>query len=112
MARKQRRSGRGGLAPQHRDRLAAAWRGDACRGLRERKETVIKARDERLKEGVRITSKEVHVIHPSEVGRDRAALKFAGAPSHAPMQRVKGHWNVALAPFIAARKADGRSGSP
>ena len=78
-----------------------------ARELKELKQQVIKARVERLKQGdrVRITPKEVHVILPSEVGRDRAALKIQGAPAYAPMQLVKGHWKVDPAPFIAARKA-------
>ena len=84
-------------------------RGEAtpARGIKELKQQIVKARVDRLKEGdrVRITGKEVHVILPAEVGRDRAALKIEGSPAYAPLQRVKGHWKVDPAPFIAARKA-------
>jgi hypothetical protein len=78
-----------------------------ARELRDLKQQVLKARVERLKQGdrVRITAKEVHVILPTEVGRDRGALKIPGAPAYAPMQLVKGHWKVDPSPIIAARKA-------
>ena len=78
-----------------------------ARELKDLKSQVIKARVERLKQGdrVRITPKEVHAINPTEVARDRAALKIEGAPAYAPMQLVKGHWKVDPAPIIAARKA-------
>lgn len=79
----------------------------ALRGLSELKQQVIKARVNRLKAGdrVRISGKEVHVIAATEVGRDRAALKIEGSPAYAPLQKVKGHWKVDPAPFIAAKKA-------
>ena len=78
-----------------------------ARKLEEVKDQVRKARVERLKQGdrVRITPREVHVILPAEVGRDRAALKIQGEPAYAPLQIVKGRWKVDPAPFIAARKA-------
>ena len=78
-----------------------------ARGLSELKQQVIKARVDRLKAGdrVRISGKEVHVIAATEVGRDRAALKIEGSPAYAPLQKVKGHWKVDPAPFIAAKKA-------
>jgi hypothetical protein len=78
-----------------------------ARELSKLKQHVINARVERLKQGdrVQITAKEVHVILPTEVGRDRGALKILGAPAYAPMQLVKGRWKVDPAPIIAACKA-------
>ncbi len=77
------------------------------RGIVELKQQMIKARVQRLKEGdkVKLAGGEVHVIRAAEVGRDRAALKMEGTPAYAPLERVKGHWKVDPAPFIAARKA-------
>lgn len=77
------------------------------REIRELKQQVLKARVDRLKQGdrVQIAPNDVHVILPSEVGRDRAALRIHGAPAYAPLHLVRGHWKVDPAPMIAARKA-------
>jgi hypothetical protein len=84
-------------------------RGEPPRGLgiADLKQRMLKARIQRLKVGDRVTMPDnsVHVIRPDEVGRDRAALRMEGTPAYAPLQRVKGHWRVDPAPFIAANKA-------
>ena len=81
--------------------------GTGAREIRELRQQVLKARVHRLKQGdrVQIVRGEIHVILPSEVGRDCAALKIQVAPADAPLQLVKGHWKVDPTPFIAARKA-------
>jgi hypothetical protein len=77
------------------------------RGIDDLKQQMIKMRVQRLKAGdkVELAGNEVHVIRASEVGPDHAALKMEGMPAYAALERVKGHWKVDPAPFIAVRKA-------
>jgi hypothetical protein len=84
-------------------------RGEPARrqGIVELKQQMIKARVQRLKAGdkVKLAGNEVHTIRAAEVGPDHAALRMDGTPAYAPLERVKGHWKVDPAPFIAVRKA-------